>query len=111
MFASLGRLGRRDVHLQPDAVDRHPLRAQPLHQVVDAIRLLVQALAAVVVVEEQRLRIGLPREPERVGDVLIAELLSEHGVPQPRPIVGDRFVDDVPGDHAVRESVRATERM
>ncbi len=99
-LASLGGFDAGDVHLQSDAVDRHALRAKPLHQIVDAVRLLVQALAAVVVVEEQRLRIGLARDSERVGDVLIAELLPEHRIPQPRPIVGDRFVDDVPGDDA-----------
>ena len=96
MLASLGGLVGRDVHLKADAVNRHALRAQPLHEIVDAIRLLVQPLAAIVVVEEQRLGICLPGQAEGISDVLIAELLSEHRVAQSRAIVGDRFVDDVP---------------
>ena len=58
--------------------------------------LAVHALAAVVVVEEQRPRIRLAREAERVGDVPVAQFLPEHGVPQRTPAVGDGFVDDVP---------------
>ena len=62
-------VGRRDVHLKADAVDRHALRAQLSHEIVNAIRFLVQPLAAVVVVEEQRLRIGLAGEAEGISDV------------------------------------------
>ena len=97
------RTGPGDVHLQADAVNRHALRAQPLHQVVDAIRFRAQPLSAVIVVKEQRLGIGLPGQAEGIGDVLIAELLSEHAIPQPRPIVGNRLVHDVPRDHASAE--------
>src|SRR5439155_19149389 len=76
------------------------LRAESLHEVVDTVGFLAQPLAAIIVVEEQRLWIGLPGEAEGVGDVLVAKLLPEHRVSEPRSIIGNRLVDDVPGDDA-----------
>ena len=100
MLAVARRVGRRDVHLKADAVNRHALRAQPSHEVVNAIGFLVQPLPAIIVVEEQRLRICLAGQAEGVGDVLVAEFLSEHRIPEPRPIVGNRLIHDVPGHDA-----------
>src|SRR5207249_4302231 len=81
--------GLGDVHLKTDAVDWDPFRQQVLQQRVDAVRFRAQALAAIVVVEEERLSVGGARQSKGVGDVFIAEPLAKQRVPEGHAVVGD----------------------
>ena len=86
------------MHLKADSIDGHALALQVAHEIVDAVRFGVQLLTTVVVVEQQGLRVGFMRQTEGLGNVPVAKLLPEHRIAQPAAIVGDRFVDNVPGE-------------
>ena len=66
----------------------------------------IAAISDVFPTRELGLRIGLARQAERVGDVLIAEFLPEHGIPQTGAVVSHRLVDDVPGGDASAKMFR-----
>src|SRR5829696_8376809 len=69
---------------------------------VDRIALRVDPLDVVVVVEEDRLRVGLVGPAERVGDVAGADGAQPDRVSQ-RAVVVEGLVDDVPGPDPAAE--------
>lgn len=58
--------------LEADALNRHAGGEQILDEVVRGVALRTRELEVVVVVEQQRLGVGLVRPAEDVGDVLLA---------------------------------------
>ena len=86
---------RGHVHLQADAADRHAALEQPAHERVHVVGLAAEALRAVVVVHEERGRVGRVSGPEGLLQVAFPELLEEDRVAQPAA-VGHGLVDHVP---------------
>ncbi len=97
--AQLGRGGRAiqpHVHLQAHSVDGDALLLQPLQQAVNGIRLFIQPFAFSVIVDQQRLRVGLAGPIKSHGDVLRPDGAQPMGIAQ--LAVGlDGLVDHVPG--------------
>ncbi len=87
------------MHLQPHPVDGDALPLETLHEIVDEVRLAPSPLGLVVVVEEERIRVGLAGRPEGVGDVPGAEAAQENRVAQSGAVGSDRLVHHVPRGH------------
>ena len=84
------------VELHADPVDAQPARLQVLDQ-TDGLLALVRVFVAVVVEVELGIRIGLAREREGVGDVVVADdLLPAVRAQVFGGLVGDALVHDVP---------------
>src|SRR5580765_4490314 len=82
--------------LRTDGVDGHLLLLERVDQ-GDELLALGGVLQSVIVVTENRLRVRLVRELERLGDEVRPDDLQPQGVPQNvRATVGDGLVDDVP---------------
>jgi hypothetical protein len=87
------------VRLQTDAVNRHVPRYQVRQHRVHGVRFGVHAFRAVIVVVQQRIRVGFMREAERHFNVIF----TDHA--QPRRIavaavVVNRLVDHIPQRNA-----------
>ena len=77
----------RDVHLQSDSVDGDAAMLEILHHRIDRVGLAVEPFAAVLVVEEQRLRIGLVRPAKGLLDISSALVgQSDAGLVVPRRV-------------------------
>jgi len=95
-----------NVHLQPDAIDRHSAALEIAHHGVNGIGLRIDGFGLSVVVEEKCLWIGFMRPAEALLDVsgtLPCKANSRLVVPDrtfhtSRAVFGERFVDDIPGE-------------
>ena len=89
------------VGLEAHAVDRHLLRLELLHQVVDGLALGPGVLDVVVVVEQLGRGVGLVGPAEGVGDVVgaVAPRLIEDRLPR-RAVLVEGLVHHVPGPDA-----------
>ena len=89
-----GRRVEAPVRLVADAVDAQLARLEILHE-LDHAGALRRLLEIEVVVIQLGVRIGLVRELEGLGDVVVADADLPRRLAH-RPVFVDRFVDDVP---------------
>ena len=96
-------VAQRQVPLGGEAVDRDAVGEEVHDERVVGVALGVDAIDVVVVEEQQRLRIGLVRPTEAVGDDLRAQL-TDPDVPGGAQlgVVIEDLIDDVPLLHAAR---------